>query len=42
MRRFTKMALGALFVFLAVGTLGVSTAIADEELEMVFDVEGLT
>ncbi len=41
MRRATRMALGVLFVLFAVGTVGASTAIAEEEVKMVFDVEGM-
>ena len=41
MRSTTRMALGALLVLFAVGTVGVSTAIAEEEVRMVFDVEGM-
>ena len=41
MRSSAKMALGALFVFFAVGTIGVSAAVAEEEVKMVFHVEGM-
>ena len=41
MKGAAKMALGALFVLFAVGTAGVSTVIAEEEVKMVFDVEGM-
>ena len=41
MRGATKMALGALFALSAVGTFGVTTAVAEEEVKMVFHVEGM-
>ena len=41
MRRATKMALGALFVLFTIGTIGISAAIAEEEVRMVFQVEGM-
>ena len=41
MRSTTKMALGALFVVFAVGIVGASAAIAEEEVKMVFHVEGM-
>ena len=41
MRGARKMALGALFVLFAVGTIGVSAAVAEEEVKMVFHVEGM-
>ncbi len=42
MRRITTLALGAFCLWVASGTLGVTAAIADEEVkEMVFQVEGM-
>ena len=41
MRGATKMALGALFVLFAVGTIGVSAAVAEEEVKMVSHVKGM-
>ena len=41
MRSVTRMAVGILFVLFAVGTVGVSTAIAEQEVKMVFDIEGM-
>ena len=37
----TKMALGALIVLFAVLTIGTSAAVAEDEVEMVFNVEGM-
>ena len=42
MRDFTKMALGALFVLFALATIGVTPAVAEEDVEMVFHVEGMS
>jgi hypothetical protein len=42
MRGTMRMALGALFVLFAVGTIGTSAAVAEEDVKMVFDVEGMT
>ncbi len=42
MRSATRMALGALFVLFAVGTIGASAALAEEDVKMVFHVEGMT
>ena len=42
MRSVTSLAVGALFVLFAVGTIGMSVAVADEDLDMVFHVEGMT
>ena len=42
MRSVTSLAVGALFVLFAVGTIGMSDAVADEDLKMVFHVEGMT
>ncbi len=41
MRDATKMALRVLFVLLAVGTIAVSAASDEEEVKMVFHVEGM-
>ena len=41
MRSATKMALGALFVLFTVGSIGVSAELAEEEVKMVFHVEGM-
>ncbi len=41
MRGTMRMALGALFVLFAVGTIGVSAAADEEEVKMVFQVEGM-
>ncbi len=41
MRGATTMALGALFVWFAVGTIGVAAAVGEEEVKMVFHVEGM-
>ncbi len=41
MRSATRMALGALFMLFAVGTIGVSAVVAEEEVKMVFHVEGM-
>ena len=42
MRGATRMALGALFVLFAVGTIGVTAGVAEEDVKMVFHVEGMT
>ncbi len=42
MRSATRMALGALFVLFAVGSIGVSAAIGEQEVKMVFQVEGMS
>ncbi len=41
MRDATKMALGALFVLFGVATAVVTAAWADEDVKMVFHVEGM-
>ena len=41
MKSAAKMALGALLVLFAVGSIGIGTAIAQEEVKMVFNVEGM-
>ncbi len=41
MRSVTKLALGGLFVLFAVA-IGVSAAVAEEDVTMVFRVEGMT
>ncbi len=41
MRVFTETALGALLVLFAVATAGVTAALADEDVKMVFHVEGM-
>ncbi len=41
MRGATKLALGAFFVLFAAGTIGVSAAADEEEVKMVFQVEGM-
>ena len=41
MRELIKMALGALFVLFAIATIGVTAAVAEEDVEMVFHVEGM-
>ena len=42
MRDLERMALGALFVLSAVWTIGVTAAVAEEEVKMVFHVEGMS
>ena len=42
MRSVSSLALGALFILFAVGTIDISVAVADEDLDMVFHVEGMT
>ena len=42
MRSVSSLALGALFILLAVGTIDISVVVADEDLDMVFHVEGMT
>ena len=37
----TTMALGALFMWFAVGTIGVAAEAAEEEVKMVFRVDGM-
>jgi len=41
MRELTRMALGALFVLFATAMIGVAAAVAEEDVEMVFHVEGM-
>ena len=41
MRGVARMALGVLIVFSAVLTIGAAGAVADEEVRMVFHVEGM-
>ena len=41
MRGVAWMALGVMSMMFAVGTLGVSTAVAEAEVKMVFHVEGM-
>ncbi len=41
MRVFTKTALGVLLVLFGVSTAGVTAAVADEDVMMVFHVEGM-
>ena len=38
----TRMVLAAFFALFAVGAIGVSAAIADDEVKLVFHVEGMT
>ncbi len=42
MIKLAKTALGALLLVFAVGTVGVSSAAADEDVNLVFQVEGMT
>ena len=41
MRSVTRLAVGALFVLFTIGSIGVSAALAEEEVKMVFHVEGM-
>ena len=41
MRVFKKTALGLLLLLFGVATAGVTTAVADEDVKMVFHVEGM-
>ncbi len=41
MRGVTKTALGVLLVLFGVATAGVTAAVADEDVKMVFHVEGM-
>ena len=41
MRVFTKTALGVLLVLFGAATAGVTAAVADEDVKMVFHVEGM-
>ena len=42
MRSVSNLALGALFILFPVGPIDISVAVADEDLDMVFHVEGMT
>ena len=41
MRCARNMALGTVFLLFAVGTIGVSVAVSEDEVKMVFHVEGM-
>jgi hypothetical protein len=42
MIKLARLTLGALLLVFAVGTVGVSSAVADEKVNLVFQVEGMT
>ncbi len=41
MRSVASLAVGVLFVLFAVGTTGISVAVADEDIQLVFHIEGM-
>ena len=42
MRSVSNLALGVLFILFTAGSIDISVAVADEDLDMVFQVEGMT